>query len=78
MVDIARPEDMVPHVHSDICSRCRKPIHPGHRIVQVHISGGRGINPNNPGERGIFISDEWEFAHIDCRDPLLKKGGEYA
>lgn len=72
MVDACRPEDLVPRVHSDVCTRCRKAILAGHRIIQVRISGGRGVNPANMGERGIFISDEWEFTHVDCYDPLLK------
>jgi len=73
MSETCLPEDLIPHVHTDICTRCRKSILPGHRIVQIHISGGRGFNPNNLGERGLFISDEWEFAHFDCHDPYLKK-----
>jgi hypothetical protein len=74
MSDSFLPEDMRPHVDSAICGRCRKPIEKGHRIVQVRISEGRGLNPKNLGETGLFISSEWEFAHVDCRDPLLKKG----
>jgi hypothetical protein len=72
MVDIPRTEDMVPHVNTDVCTRCRKPILPGHRIFQVRISGGSGRDPNDPGRIGLFIADEWEFAHVDCYDPLLK------
>lgn len=72
MVETCRPEDLVPRVHSDTCTRCRKHILAGHRIVRVHISGGVGFNPNNMAERGIFLADEWEFSHVDCFDPMLK------
>ena len=73
MVEACRPEDLIPRVYSDMCARCRKNILPGHRIIQVHISHGRGTNPRNLGERGLFISDEYEFIHVDCHDPFLKK-----
>lgn len=71
-MDMTRPEDMVPHVNTDVCTRCRKKILPGHRIFQVRISGGAGLDPNDAGRMGLFISDEWEFAHVDCYDPFLR------
>jgi len=68
------PDDIHPHVDSATCSRCRKPIERGHRIVQVRIAEGKGVNPKNLGESGLFVCSEYEFAHVDCRDPLLKRG----
>lgn len=68
------PEDDRPHVDTHICGRCRKPFGKGDRITQALIFDRRGLNPSNLGNTGAFLQEEFEFVHIDCRDPLLKKG----
>jgi len=67
-------DDLRPHVGTWECGRCRKPITEGHRCVQARISHGKGRDPMNIHNEGLMISDEWEFVHVDCRDPYLKKG----
>jgi len=72
--DIFQPEDRHPHVGSGTCGKCRKPFGPGHRVVIVNIVDRRGANPQNLGEIGVMLFEEYELAHANCRDPLLKKG----
>lgn len=74
MHEILVPEDLRPHVPSYICGKCRKPIEKGHRILTARIAEGKGHNPNNINETGLNIRDEFEIVHVDCTDPLLKKG----
>jgi len=74
MSEVFVKEDLRPHVDTWICSRCRKPLDKGHRCVQVLISQGKGQDPTNILLTGLHLSDEWEIAHVDCRDPYLKKG----
>jgi hypothetical protein len=73
MTDLCKPEEMVARAYTDICVRCNKPIARGHRVLQVLISDGRGVNPRDMGQRGLFISEEWEVVHVDCYDPYLRK-----
>lgn len=73
MTDDARPEDRNARVTSNICTRCRKPIHMGHRVLLVNISHGPGTDPKEIGSRGLMLSGEYEFCHVDCHDPLLRK-----
>jgi len=68
------PEDLRPHVTSYICGRCRKPIGKGHRVLVARIAEGKGYNPNNINDVGLSLMEEFEMVHVDCRDPLLKKG----
>jgi len=72
--DIHQPEDDKPHVGADICGRCRKPLGPGHRVTTAHIVAATGPNPDNIKERGTHLFPEYELVHVDCRDPLLKRG----
>jgi len=72
--DIFQPEDRHPHVDSGTCGKCRKPFGKGHRIIKARIAEKRGANPANLSEIGVYLFDEFEFVHADCRDPLLKKG----
>lgn len=67
-------EDCKPHVATHVCGKCRKPFEQGHRICSAHIFDRRGANPANLGNVGAFIFEEFEFVHIDCHDPFLKKG----
>ncbi len=75
MNDVCYPEDTRARVDSCICGRCRKPITKGHRVVQTWIAEGRGVNPKNLGEVGLRMTGEYEFVHVSCSDPLLKRGG---
>lgn len=73
-----QPEDTRPHVDSGICGRCRRKLEKGHRICVAHIVDRVGSNARNLGELGLYIFEEYEFVHIDCNDPLLKKGLTHA
>ena len=68
------PEDNHPHVDTDVCGKCRKPFDKGHRITHAFIFERAGLNPNNLGNKGAFLFEEFEFVHVDCNDPFLKKG----
>jgi len=69
-----RPEDLNPHVDSDVCGRCRKPFLPGHRVFAAYIVLRKGCNPTNLRERGVMLTGEYEMIHADCNDPYLNKG----
>jgi hypothetical protein len=68
-------EDERPHVDPHICGKCRKPFVKGDRVTQAYIFSHRGVNPLNLGNTGAHLFEEYELVHIDCTDPLLKKGG---
>jgi len=68
------PEDDHPHVDTTVCGKCRKPFERGHRIAQALIFERRGVNPKNLGNTGVYLFADYEFVHVDCRDPYLKKG----
>lgn len=68
------PEDDRPHVNDDICGKCRGKIEKGHRIVMVHIVDRTGRDPMNLARSGLFLFEEYEWKHADCKDPFLKKG----
>jgi len=72
--DQYNPADDRPHVPDGVCGKCRKEFGRGHRVTIVNIVEGTGINPSNLGQRGLFLFKEWELVHVDCKDPLLKKG----
>ena len=68
------PEDRRPHVDTHVCGKCRKPLEEGHRVGAAHIFHRKGVNPLDLGNTGAMLYDEYELVHIDCHDPLLKKG----
>jgi hypothetical protein len=68
------PDDLRPHVESDTCGRCRKKFQRGDRLTTAFIFDRRGLNPLNLGNTGAMLNEEFELVHIDCHDPLLKKG----
>ena len=68
------PEDTRPHVPDDTCGKCRKKFERGHRVCITHIVDRPGKDPMDLGRSGLFIFEEYEFTHRDCRDPFLKKG----
>lgn len=72
--DVYTPDDDRPHVDQDTCGKCRKKFEKGNRIVQVHIFDRAGNDPMNLARKGLFLFEEYEFAHVDCKDPFLKKG----
>jgi hypothetical protein len=69
-----RPEDLKPHVDSQTCGRCRKPIESGHRVVMAYIVERPGLNLNNMAQLGLYLHEEFEFVHADCHNPFLVKG----
>jgi len=76
MSDCFVSEDLHPHVPTYVCGKCRKPFEKGHRVLQVYISEGKGINPRNVVDNtGMYLCEEFEFVHVDCNDPFLKHGG---
>ena len=68
------PEDRLPHVDTHICGKCRKPFEPGARVLNAYIFHSVGVNPLNLGNKGVLLHEDFELVHVDCRDPLLKKG----
>jgi len=72
--DTYTPEDDRPHVPDNVCGRCRKNIEKGHRVVMVHIVDRPGKDPMNLARSGLFLFEEYEFMHANCKDPFLKKG----
>lgn len=68
------PDDLSPHVGSDTCGRCRKPLLPGQRVFPAYIVLRKGLNPTNLREKGVMLTGEYEMVHADCHDPYLKKG----
>lgn len=72
--DRYNPEDDRPHVDTHVCGKCRKPFERGHRMAQALIFERKGLNPHNLGNTGALVFEEFEFVHVDCHDPLLKKG----
>lgn len=57
-----------------ICSRCKKRLERGDRVVPVIIVEGLGKDPDT-GAKGVQCSEEYEMAHYDCHDRQLT-GGE--
>ncbi len=72
--DQYQPEDRQPHVDTGTCGKCRKQFDKGHRVVKARIAERRGSHPSNISSMGLYLFDEFEFVHANCRDPLLKKG----
>ncbi len=68
------PSDDKPHVGNSTCGKCRKPLSKGHRVSTAHIIDRVGKDPMNLARSGLFLFEEYEFVHIDCSDPFLKKG----
>ena len=68
------PEDDRPHVDDGLCGRCRNKIEKGHRVVIAHIVDRVGRDPMDLARKGIYLFEEFEFVHINCHDPFLKKG----
>ncbi len=74
--DTYSPEDDRPHINDNICGRCRGPIAKGHRISVAHIVDSVGCDPMDISRKGLFLFEEYEFVHANCKDPFLKKGKE--
>ncbi len=74
MSTIFTHEDTRPHVNLNQCGKCRAMFKQGDRVMQAHIFEKQGINPQAITEIGVMLYKEYELVHIDCRDPLLKKG----
>ena len=59
------------------CVRCAKAFKLGDRIQQILIFEERVDNPfeiDVARRQGVHLSQDFEFAHIACHDPQLKKG----
>lgn len=72
--DKYQPEDDFPHVDSDTCGKCRKKLTKGHRIFMVNIVDQAGVDFKDLGRKGLYLFQDYEFAHVNCNDPYLKKG----
>lgn len=57
-------------VPATMCARCRKDFSPGDRIITVCIVVGKGRNPSTKNIE-TMLGDEFELAHVDCRDTAL-------
>ena len=67
-------DDDRPHVDSDTCAKCRKKLTRGHRIMMINIVHQAGVDLRDLGRKGLYLWEDYEFGHVDCNDPYLKKG----
>lgn len=52
------------------CARCRKDFVPGDRVGTAFIVVGKGRNPSTKSI-DTMLGEDFELAHIDCRDTSL-------
>lgn len=57
-------------VPATTCARCRKLLSPGDRVQMAMIVQGIGRNPSTKSIDAL-IGEEFELAHIDCKDTSL-------
>lgn len=57
-------------VPATTCARCRKDFMPGDRVVTAFIIVGKGRNPSTKNIEAM-LGEEFELAHVDCRDASL-------
>jgi hypothetical protein len=57
-------------VPATTCARCRKTLAPGDRVQMAMIVQGIGRNPSTKSVDAM-IGEEFELAHVDCRDTSL-------
>lgn len=57
-------------VSATTCARCRKLLSPGDRVQMAMIVQGIGRNPSTKSIDAL-IGEEFELAHIDCKDTSL-------
>jgi hypothetical protein len=56
----------------NVCTACRKPILPGHRVQACYIClDPNARNPERITERGLELGTDHEFVHCRCEDPYL-------
>lgn len=72
--DKYNPGDENPKVGDNQCGKCRKALSRGHRVAIAHIVDRAGNDMMNLSRKGLYLYEEFEFVHIDCHDPFLKKG----
>lgn len=59
-------------VADDVCARCRKPLLRGHRIVwALIVVDPHAYNPVRITEKGLELGLDFEYAHVNCKDPFL-------
>lgn len=63
-----------PHQPDNTCGKCRRKFEPFHRICIAYIVERAGSDPLNISRKGLFLCKEFEFVHIDCKDPMLVNG----
>ncbi len=68
------PGDDRPRVGDNQCGKCKKTLSRGHRVCIAHIVDRVGNDMMNLSRKGLYLYEEFEFAHIDCADPFLKRG----
>lgn len=57
-------------VAATTCARCRRDFSPGDRVVTAFIVVGKGRNPSTKSVE-TMLGEEFELAHVDCRDTSL-------
>ncbi len=72
--DTYTPGDERPRVGDHQCGKCRKELSRGHRVSIAHIVDRPGNDNMNLSRKGLYLYEEFEFVHVDCSDPFLKKG----
>lgn len=63
---------MFPRCNGDTCVLCRHKFQPGDRVQIVHILEKVGTDPSNPKQAGAWLSEEFEFRHVNCTDTGLE------
>lgn len=68
------PGDERPRVGDGECGKCKRKLTRGHRVSVAHIVDREGNDMHNLSRKGLYLYEEFEFVHVDCHDPFLKKG----
>ena len=63
-----------PHQPDDTCGKCKRKIESNHRVSIAYIVKRPGIDSLDVSRRGLYLYEEFEFAHVDCQDPMLVNG----
>lgn len=76
-VDCADPTLYKLHMRPDVtyCIRCRERLRTHDVILPVFgVDQGEAVNPNDPTDRGLMLSERQYFMHADCKNPSMAAG----
>ena len=73
-MDLIGTDHTRPHVPNHVCGKCRKEFEQGDRLIITRIFDKKGFAAFDFSLPGAYVFEEYEFVHVDCRDPKLVKG----